>query len=70
MRIIDVGNEVEVGLGMFQRPAVIEIAGHAVGAVQVDEGGAVPAFCGGGDLTLDIVDRCAGVKGSEQHVVI
>ena len=60
--IIDVRNEVKVGFGMFEGPAIIEIAGHAIGAVEVDVGGAVAAFDGGGDLILDIVDCGAGVK--------
>jgi len=70
LRIIDVGDQVEVGLGMFEGPAVVEIAGYAVGAVEVDIRGAVAAFGGWDNFILDIVDRCAGVQGSEQHMVI
>jgi len=68
--IIDIRYEVKIGFGMFERPAVIEIAGHAIGAVEVDVGGAVAAFDGGGDSVLDIVDRSTGIEGSEQYMVI
>jgi len=68
--IIDIRNEIEVGFGVFELPSVIEIAGYAVGAVQIGIGGTVSAFGSGSDLILDIVDRCAGVEGGEQHMVI
>ena len=68
--IVDIRDQVKIRFRMFQRPAVIEIAGHIIRAVEVDIGSAVTAFAGGDQLILDIVDCCTGIEGSEQYMVI
>jgi hypothetical protein len=55
---------------MFEGPAVIEVAGHIIRTVQVDESYAVTTFDSRDDLALDIVDDGACVKGSEEYVVV
>jgi hypothetical protein len=65
LAVIDVGGEIKVGFGMLQDYPIVEIAGYAIGAVQVDISRTVTALGRRYNLALDVVDSGRSIEGSK-----
>jgi len=69
--IIDIRDEIHVGLRHSQRETIVQIAGQRIGPIQVGIGTRLTArpIIGAVDLRLDIIGDLAGIHRGKQYLL-